>query len=307
MRRLLLLLVPLLTAAEPAMSVEASIHEKCLKATDYKGCVEVMGGAYRGANLPFEGLIDQLKMLSVRLDSVSLSTLSTNAVSFRDVLSLIVIEDAKTDHDRYLLDGAKRVDRMISALASAWQTRIYDATQFTSGSKYVGPSKYFLCRYLEAGVRGFNIAAPMKYQIPYNGRIESGFLVGKMEKCSPQEWQMIDATQKYIAELTVDPKVRAKQLETKKRREELCKMEPWARHLEKNPGLKQWASSNPGPAAREREKFLADPNNKKSCGGSLFSSERYRPSHMKTGTCDLSGFKYTSDVCQDDPCNPTCR
>ena len=29
----------------PAVAVEDSVHQKCLQAADYKGCIEVMGGA----------------------------------------------------------------------------------------------------------------------------------------------------------------------------------------------------------------------------------------------------------------------
>ena len=250
----------------PASAIEDSVHDKCIKAADFKGCVEVMSGKTYADELPISKLVPAMKMLSSRLDSVSLSTLSERSMSFRDALSLANDDDIKTDHDAYLLQGARQVNRMISALSSAWQSRIYDGTAFTSGTKYTRPSKYYRCRYLKNGVSGFNSAAPRDYRVSYNGRTEKSFLLGEMEKCYPQEHQMIDQIQRYIAELSIDPKVKAKQIKEKKLRQELCKLEPWSRYLEENPGMKAWAEANPGPAEKQRQKFLAEPKNSVSCG-----------------------------------------
>ena len=264
MRRLFLLLVPFLTAAQPAMSVEASIHEKCLKAADYKGCVEVMGGASLSSVSPIQGLVDELKVLSSRLESVSLSTLSERSTAFRDALSLIDASSLKDDYEKSIHQGAEIVDNMISALASAWQARIYDATKYTSGTQYISPSKYYLCRYLESGVSSFNYAAPVEYSVTYNGYVEKTW-VGDMDRCSPQEWEMIDSIQQYIAELTIDPKAKAKQVAEEKRRLELCQLEPWERYLEENPSMKAWVTANPALAEQRKKKFFEKPENKTNC------------------------------------------
>ena len=260
----------------PAVAVEDAVHQKCLQAADYKGCIEVMGGAAASTISPIQGLVDELKVLSSRLESVSLSSLSERAIEFRDALSLVDSSSLNTDYEISTYQGARNVDNMISALASAWQSRIYDATKFTSGT--YTRSKYYLCRYLKLGVAKFNYAAPAPYHVVYNGRQESNWLAGVMEKCSPQEWQMVDSIQQYIAELTIDPEVKARQIAEEKRREarqiaeekrrqELCQLEPWDRYLEENPGMKDWVLANPSLAEQRKQKFLQKPENKTTCSG----------------------------------------
>jgi tetratricopeptide (TPR) repeat protein len=43
----LLLLAPLVCSIQTGFAMEADIHEKCLKASDYKGCIEVFSGAIK--------------------------------------------------------------------------------------------------------------------------------------------------------------------------------------------------------------------------------------------------------------------
>lgn len=42
-------------------------------------------------------------------------------------------------------------------------------------------------------------------------------------------------------------------------------MGPWNRYLEENPEIKKWALANPAAANATKEKFLANPKNKKDC------------------------------------------
>lgn len=271
MKRLIAL--AFLLIASPAHALDDEIRETCLKAADFKGCVEVMSGNASMNESPISKLVPAMKMLSSRLDSVSLSTLSERSIPFRDALALANNDDAKTDHDLFLLYGAQEVNRMISALSSAWQSRIYNGTGYTSPTKYTSSSSFYICRYLKNGVSGFNSVAPHGYEVRYNGRMEK-FLLGKIEKCSPQEYQMINQIQRYIVELSVDPKVKAKQMKEQKRRKELCKLEPWSRYLEENPGMKVWAEANPGPAEKQKKEFLSDPKDQDSCSGSKSSRRR---------------------------------
>ena len=73
-------LVSLIIAASPANAVDAEIHKKCLQAVDYKGCVEVMVGTAPSSESPIQNLVKELKVLSSRLESVSLNSLSERAV-----------------------------------------------------------------------------------------------------------------------------------------------------------------------------------------------------------------------------------
>ena len=292
-RRLLFLLM-FGALGTPAVAVEDSVHQKCLQAADYKGCIEVMGGASVSSASPIQGLVKELKVLSSRLESVSLNSLSERAVAFRDALSLVDGSSLKSDYEKSTYQGARNVDNMISALASAWQSRIYDATKYTSGTQYISPSKYYLCRYIKLGVIKFNYVAPAPYHVTYNGWTQKTW-AGNMEKCSPQEWQMIDSIQEYISELATDPKVKAQRLAEEKRRLELCQLAPWDRYLEENPGVKEWVLANPTLAEQRKQKFLKKPENKTSCGGiessySGNSSTYVNPNLPPKGGCNRYGI-----------------
>ena len=128
-----------------------------------------MGGASVSSASPIQGLVKELKVLSSRLESVSLNSLSERAVAFRDALSLVDGSSLNSDYEKSTYQGARNVDNMISALASAWQSRIYDATKYTSGTQYISPSKYYLCRYIKLGVIKVNYVAPAPYHVTYNG------------------------------------------------------------------------------------------------------------------------------------------
>ena len=48
----LLLLAPLLCSAQAGFGMEADIHEKCLIASDHKGCIEVFSGTIKDQSNP---------------------------------------------------------------------------------------------------------------------------------------------------------------------------------------------------------------------------------------------------------------
>ena len=76
---------------------------------------------------------------------------------------------------------------------------------------------------------------------------------------------MINAIKRRVADALVSPEEKQAQLDKEKREKELCAMAPWQRYLEENPGMRQWAEANPGPAEAKKKKFLADPKNKTTC------------------------------------------
>ena len=57
----------------------------------------------------------ELKVLSSRLESVSLNSLSERAVAFRDALSLVDGSSLNSDYEKSTDQGARNVDNMISA------------------------------------------------------------------------------------------------------------------------------------------------------------------------------------------------
>jgi hypothetical protein len=161
---------------------------------------------------------------------------------------------------------------MLDALQSDWSTRISDGTYYGS----YGYRSYY-CNVLRSGVSGFNVAAGYgsPYRIEFSSTTTKGGLLSiKTEECSPHEYKMINAIERRIENALVSPEEKQAQLDKEKREKELCEMEPWQRYLEENPGIKEWAEANPGPAEAQKKKFLADPNNQNTCGG--YSSDKYK-------------------------------
>ena len=74
--------------------------------------------------------------------------------------------------------------------------------------------------------------------------------------CQDPTAAMIVRLNSFIDEITEDPVKKKKRLAAEAREKELAMMEPWLRHLEKNPNLKKWAEANPEAALKERDKFL---------------------------------------------------
>ena len=66
MRQLLVIAAVLLGAA-PTFAFDAQVHEKCLKESDYKGCVEALSGGVRVA----DSEIKQLKKSSDFLNAIA--------------------------------------------------------------------------------------------------------------------------------------------------------------------------------------------------------------------------------------------
>ena len=83
-RRLLFLLL-FGALGTPAVVVEDAVHQKCLQAADYNGCIEVISGSVSGV----ETLKKELKLLPSRLEATSLRDYHSSMQGFRDALSLI--------------------------------------------------------------------------------------------------------------------------------------------------------------------------------------------------------------------------
>ena len=251
---LLLLCVPVYAQAK------GKIYKECLKAADYKGCVQILTQDQHPSESkqsPLAQLKSSLQVLPSRLDSTNLRDYSSNMQQFRDALSLVDNAALKTDLDRTFYAGALRIQKMLDALQSAWSTRIYQGTGRTY-SRY-GSSSFYHCHYLKPGVENFNNAAG-RNAVVYNGTPATGLFGVNLgiDKCSPQEDEMASVIKADIAELLVDPAIVKEKQERDRREKELERMSAWNRHLEKNPSLKAWAKANPSAAKAAQEKWEAE-------------------------------------------------
>lgn len=232
------------------------IYKECLQASDYKGCVQVLTqGEMQAPAGPSEidRLRNSLKVLPSRLESTNLRDFYLNTRDFFDSLAMVDEASLKKDADRELYSGAQRIRKMLDALQNAWNTRIYNGTGYTSGG-----SRYYHCRWLKSGVEAFNYAAG-RTAVVYNGQpVKNLFGDLGIDKCSPQEHQMIVAINSDIEQILIDPAVVAAQKEKERKEAELAKMAAWERHLEANPNLKVWAEANPAAAKVARTKWEAE-------------------------------------------------
>ena len=126
-RRLLLLLL-FGALGTPAVAVEDSVHQKCLQAADYKGCVEVLSGG--GKESSIQALSDAMNRVSSRLDSgVSLRDLSD---TFRPVIDAHAVVQG-SDRSSSVYKAATTSIELFKLLRSLWRERIDSAYYRSNG------------------------------------------------------------------------------------------------------------------------------------------------------------------------------
>ncbi len=119
------LLIPLLTALVLPTAVNANVDPKvaemCMKAVDFKGCVESMSGGVK-KNDSTEGLKNVMKQVAARLENgVSLKT-STDA--FRPLVDqLAIVKDSYPDDG--LVVQALKAQSLFGILQTYWYNSIY--------------------------------------------------------------------------------------------------------------------------------------------------------------------------------------
>mgnify|MGYP001346344508 FL=1 len=113
---------------EPPEGVELSVHKNCLKATDYKGCVDMFSKKEQkvaGVNEPQlsekeQILIDEIKKLPNRMTRTSLMDFQSNVRDFVDAVSL-----AKFDQpDSEIVKNAEKLLLAFDVLYTTWQRDI---------------------------------------------------------------------------------------------------------------------------------------------------------------------------------------
>ena len=193
-------LIPLLAALALPTAVNANVDPKiaeiCMKAVDFQGCVNAMTGKSSNNNL--ENLRKAIKILPNRLSNTNLRDFTANTQQFKDALSLIDIDDLKTQEQKDFYLMSVRISNMVNALQNAWSRRISDGTSYGDYGY-----KSYRCYILKPDLVKFNLAAGDN-RVIYNGRL-SRSLFGSYEVCSPQEGQMINVIASDVNEILNNP------------------------------------------------------------------------------------------------------
>ena len=270
-----------------------SVHEKCLSAADYKGCVEVLSGTTTTQSIS-EKLEKAIKRLPSRLENTNLRDFTSNTQFIDDLIVDIDKSSLKSNYEKFLYDELVALADMKEALQIYWSTRIKVSPGYGKDDSYWMDSR---CRAINAALKLFNIEAGPKYAVQYNGSVAKTWL-GDTETCRPQEPDLLRSIAKrseqatkgeqYWANALKERELRQQRLEESRR---LGKMEPWARHLEENPGIKAWAEANPEAAKKAMEKFLS----------------KLKNTNQGQSPYPTQNFRYTSIICQDNPYHESCK
>jgi hypothetical protein len=224
------------------------VHEKCLKAADYKGCIQVQEAGGSATTSPIKQLVESMKLLPSRISNSSRSNLFLNIQPFTDALSVAGSSARKDEYEEEVYAGAQRISRLIDIMADTWSDQISLRVRFNYS--YMDP----VCENAKQQVRMFNSAA--NKNIARYSESTTKFMWNTYTVCENPTSSMLGAISTEIDEITEDPTIKKQRLAKEKRDRELAKMAPWNRYLEENPDVKKWAESNPKAAEAEKEKFL---------------------------------------------------
>jgi len=230
-----------------------------MEAKDFVGCVQALsGGARIESDDGLAALRRAMKQVAARLDSGT--SLRDSSITFQPVIDQLAI--VKLDYpDSLAVKASVRASELFDLLQIAWQGRI----DTLSTNRY-GPNTYscyptangiksFTSSVGSTVVEGYSVARSKKMDlgkpgflgmntcteltVKHNERLMARFVIGVLNEGSVKP----EAIEKYEAD-------RAEKYR-------LANMSAWERHLDKNPGMKQWAAANPAMAATEQAKFNA--------------------------------------------------
>ena len=182
-------------------NIDPKVAKICMKAADFQGCVNAMTGKSSNNNL--DNLRKAIKILPNRLSNTNLRDFTANTQQFKDALSLIDIDDLKTQEEKDFYFMSVRISNMVDALQNAWSRRINDGTYYGD----YGYKSYY-CSVLKPGVVKFNLAAGDN-RVVYNGVVRGLF---QIENCTPQEGQMINVITSDVNEIINNPSEAASKL-----------------------------------------------------------------------------------------------
>jgi len=246
MRRLLIAATAVIIAAPGNCSEKTKVFKECLKAVDYKGCVEVMEGKTSKDASKVDSLRNALKLLPSRLENTNRRDFYANIQPFSDALGVLSAGELMSDYEKYLYSQGQLVKRMLDIIAETWSDQISLRIQYKS---YYEP----VCENAQKNISRFNAVHGMP-GVTYKAWTEK-VLWQTTNGCYDPTAEMILTLIKRIEVISEDPEKKKQRLASEARELELQRMAPWIRHLEENPGLKKWAEKNPAAAKVVRSKW----------------------------------------------------
>lgn len=136
-------------------AIDPKIAEFCMKAADFAGCVQTMGGNSSPASSnSCSGIKQGLAILKERLISgTSFNKLDVNTNPLSDALAVSKTQDAKSLCPKLLANSQAVLD-MIRVLKSQWQTEITEGESSDKQGKKIWPANL-----VEPNIKAFNMLA----------------------------------------------------------------------------------------------------------------------------------------------------
>ena len=189
-------LLPLLlfgALGTPVVAVEDAVHQKCLQAADYKGCVELMSGSGSGV----AALKRELKLLPSRLEGTSMRDYYRSIQGFRDALSMVDYGKIQDDKGRGLYAAAQRLSGWLDLYYEIWDASTDSAIRLPD----TGYNSYTMyCTDARKIISYANSRFGEKV-LTYDGKPIKGIFGGNLGADSGCRRQDYKALQKILSEL----------------------------------------------------------------------------------------------------------
>ena len=258
MRRFLTTAAAVLLAGPAWAQVDPKVAAQCKDARDFVGCVKAFTTPSIQASDELTALRGAMKQVAARLTSGT--NLRDSTITFQPVVDALALVEGSYP-DSLAVQKASLASRLFNVMQSAWDLQI--RAKSYQLSEYMKGEDVYACEVLKQSADAFNSAYGSS---AINWNYTKG-LFG-LSVCRVPYGQlpldyMYPVVIRILNEGSISPEeiasreVQSKQADAKrKREEEMARMEPWERHLEKNPKLKEWVNANPKVAEIEKAKFL---------------------------------------------------
>lgn len=260
-----ILFIAPISAAGAKAQVDPEIAKQCKDARDFLGCVKAFTTpATANETDQLTPLRNAMKQVAARLRAGT--SLRDSSMTFQPVVDQLAIVEG-SNADSLAVRNARLASNLFNSLQTAWDARIR-ATQTVYGEKF------YNCKILKTTVDLFNSTygssvVSWEYKKGLFGidlcRVPYGQL--------PEDY-MRPIINRVLEEGAISPQeIAAREKAEKERRaaiekeRKLCALEPWARYLEENPGMKAWATANPALAEQKKKEILESAESEKRCNG----------------------------------------
>lgn len=237
--------------------ISPEVKATCMEAKDFVGCVQALSGGVKiKSDDGLGALRGAMKQVAGRLDSGT--SLRDSTLTFQPVIDQLAI--VQEDYpDALAVKSASKASDLFDILQMAWQRRIDSLMTHGNGSVSYSclPTgigiKAFNGYFGSTVVEGYSVILKKKSDLTKGGFLGVNRCKGPTSKHN--ERALIRIVIGVLREGAVDPEAIEKYEADRAEKYRLANMSAWERHLDKNPGMKQWAAANPAMAATEQAKF----------------------------------------------------